>query len=48
MEHPTRSPDLAPFDSHLFGMLKEALRGRRFRFDEGVKNIAHQCLRALP
>jgi histone-lysine N-methyltransferase SETMAR len=28
--HPPYSPDLAPSDYHVFGMLKEALRGRRF------------------
>jgi len=28
MEHPAYSPDLAPSDFHLFGPLKEALRGR--------------------
>jgi hypothetical protein len=30
MEHPAHSPDLVPSDFHLFGPLKEALRGRRF------------------
>jgi len=30
MEHPAYSPDLTPSDFHLFGPLKEALRGRRF------------------
>jgi hypothetical protein len=28
--HPPYSPDLAPSDFHLFGPLKDALRGRRF------------------
>ena len=28
MEHPACSPDLVPSDFHLFGQLKEALRGR--------------------
>jgi histone-lysine N-methyltransferase SETMAR len=48
MEHPAHSPDLAPSDFHLFGPLKEALEGRRFRCDEDVKNAVHQWLRAQP
>jgi hypothetical protein len=48
IEHPAHNPDLAPFDSHLFGLLKEALGGRRFHCDEGIKNVVHQSLRALP
>jgi histone-lysine N-methyltransferase SETMAR len=31
MEHPAHSPDLALTDFHLFGLLKEALGGRRLR-----------------
>ncbi|PNF22656.1 hypothetical protein B7P43_G07101 [Cryptotermes secundus] len=34
LEHPAYSPDLAPSDCHLFGPLKDALRGRRFSTDE--------------
>jgi hypothetical protein len=30
MEHPAHSPDFVPSDFHLFGQLKEVLRGRRF------------------
>jgi len=49
MEHPAYSPDLAPSDFHLFGPLKEALRGRRFsRGDDDVKAAVHQWLRAQP
>jgi histone-lysine N-methyltransferase SETMAR len=48
MEHPAHSPDLAPSDFHLFGLLKEALGGRRFRCDEDVKNVVHQWLCAQP
>jgi histone-lysine N-methyltransferase SETMAR len=46
-EHPGHSPDLAPSDFHLFGQLKEALGGRRFRCDN-MKNSAHQWLCAQP
>jgi hypothetical protein len=48
MEHPAYSPDLAPSDFHLFGPLKEALRGRRFPCDDDVKAAVHQWLRAQP
>jgi histone-lysine N-methyltransferase SETMAR len=37
MAHPPYSPDLAPSDYHLFGPLKEALRGRRFTSDRCVR-----------
>ena len=33
LEHPAYSPDLAPSDYHLFGPLKDVLRGRRFTSD---------------
>jgi hypothetical protein len=48
MEHPAYSPDLAPSDFHLFGPLKEALRGRRFSGDDDVKAAVHQWLCAQP
>jgi hypothetical protein len=48
MEHPAHSPDLAPSDFHLFGLLKEALGGRRFRRDEDRKNVVQQWLRVQP
>jgi histone-lysine N-methyltransferase SETMAR len=46
MEHPAYSPDLAPSDFHLYGPLKQALRGRRFSSDDDVKAAVHQWLRA--
>jgi len=46
MEHPAYSLDLAPSDFHLFGLLKNALRGRRFSCDDNdVKAAVHQWLR---
>jgi hypothetical protein len=45
MEYPAHSPDLVPSDFHLFGLLIEALGGRRFQCDD-VKNAMHQRLRA--
>ena len=47
MEHPAYSPDLAPSDFHLFGLLKEALRGRQFSCDD-VKAAVHQWLCTRP
>jgi hypothetical protein len=48
MEHPAHSPDLVPSDFHLFGLLEEALLGRRFRCDEDVKNAVHRWLCTQP
>jgi len=36
LKHPAYSPDLAPSDYHLYGPLKNALRGRRFSTDKEV------------
>ena len=43
---PQYSPDLAPFDYHLFGPLKEALRSRRFTSDQELKEAVHALLTA--
>ena len=48
LDHPPYSPDLAPSDFHLFGPLKQALRGRRFTSDEAVKEAVHSWLAAQP
>jgi histone-lysine N-methyltransferase SETMAR len=45
MEHPPCSPDLAPSDYHLFGPLKQVLRGRRFTTDQQLKETV-ACLSA--
>ena len=37
--HPPYSPDLSPCDYHLFGPLKQALGGKRFDDDTGVKEF---------
>jgi hypothetical protein len=36
MEHPPCSPHITPSDFHMFGPMKEALRGRRFSSNEKV------------
>jgi len=48
LEHPAYSPNLAPSDYHLFGPLKDALRGCRFTSDKGVKEAVHEWLAAQP
>lgn len=37
LPHPPYSPDLAPSDFHLFGPLKDNLKGQKFDDDEAVK-----------
>jgi histone-lysine N-methyltransferase SETMAR len=46
LEHPAYSPDLAPSDFHLFGPLKNAVRGRRFAADDELKEAVHDWLRS--
>lgn len=48
LEHPAYSPDLAPSDYHLFGPLKNALRGRRFSTEKEVRGAVHKWLRDQP
>jgi [histone H3]-lysine36 N-dimethyltransferase SETMAR len=48
LDHPPYSPDLAPSDYHLFGPLKESLRGRRFTSDDAIKEAVHSWLVAQP
>ena len=48
LKHPPYSPDLAPSDFHLFGLVKAALRGQRFTSDEEVKTVVHSWLAAQP
>ena len=47
LKHPAYSPDLAPSDFHLFGPLKNALRGQ-FAADDEVKEAVHDWLRSQP
>ncbi|KDR17168.1 hypothetical protein L798_08429, partial [Zootermopsis nevadensis] len=46
LPHPPYSPDLAPSDFHLFGPLKDAIRGTRFEDDESVIQAVRTWLRA--
>ena len=45
LEHPAYSPDLARSDYHLFGTLKNVLRGRHFSTDKEVREAVHKWLR---
>ena len=45
LPHPPYSPDLALSDFHLFGPLKDALRGTRFEDDEIVIRAVRTWLR---
>ena len=48
LERPAYSSDLAPSDYHLFGPLKNALRGRQFCTDKEVQEAVHKWLRDQP
>jgi hypothetical protein len=48
LPHPPYSPDLTPSDYHMFGPLKEAMGGKKFRFDEEVHQVVHDWLRTRP
>ena len=45
---PCLQPRPAPSDFHLFGPLKNTLRGRRFAADDEVKEAVHDWLRNQP
>jgi hypothetical protein len=48
LPHPPYSPGLAPSDYHMFGPLKEAMGGKKFRSDEEVHQAVHEWLRIRP
>jgi len=43
-----KGPDLAPSDFHMFGPIKEALRGIRFSSNEEVIGAVQNCLKTQP
>jgi len=45
LPHPPHSTDLAPWDFHLFGPLKDTLRGTRFEDDKSVIRTVRTWLR---
>ncbi|GBN22449.1 Histone-lysine N-methyltransferase SETMAR [Araneus ventricosus] len=48
LEHPPYSPDLSPYDFHIFGPLKRALQGTRFHSDDEVKKAVQNFLKNQP
>ncbi|KAJ4430734.1 hypothetical protein ANN_19325 [Periplaneta americana] len=44
LPHSPYSPDLEPTDYHLFGSLKEQLRGQRYETLEDIRKAVRQCL----
>ena len=46
--NPPYSPDLAPSDYHLFGPLKEGVRGQHFTSDQEVKHAVRNWLKMQP
>ena len=48
LNHPPYSPDLAIADFHLFGPMKQPMRGRVFSSREEVIAASNSSLRALP
>jgi len=46
LPHPSYSPDLAPSDYHLFGFVKDQLRGHHYKEStEAIQKAVRQCLR---
>jgi transposase len=48
LPHPPYSPDLAPFEFHLFSPLKDAVPGKEFEDDEEVISEVKRWLRQRP
>jgi len=48
LKHPPYSPDLAPSDFHLFGPIKDHLRGHKFADNNEVMDAVQSWLKATP
>ncbi|UYV73578.1 hypothetical protein LAZ67_10004141 [Cordylochernes scorpioides] len=48
LEHPAYTPDLAPSDYFLFGLLKKELKGKLFDSDEDVQKVVQDFFHTLP
>ena len=44
LPHPSYSPELAPSNYHLFGFVKDQLRGQRYETTEAIQEAVRQCL----
>ena len=47
LPHPPYSPDLAPSDFHLFGVLKDPLRGRHFGNESELKSAVNEVVKGM-
>ena len=47
LNHPAYSPDIAPFDYHLFSNLKKFLRGKNFSSGDEAVTTVEDCLTDL-
>jgi len=47
LPHPSYSPDLAPSDYHLFGFVKDQLRGQCYETTEAIQKTVRQCLQMV-
>ena len=47
LPHLAYSPDLAPSDFHLFGPLKDSLRGRRFGCESELKSAVNKVVETM-
>ena len=45
LPHAPYSPDLAPSDYHLFGFVKNRMRGQHYETNEAPQTAVRQCLR---
>ena len=48
LPHPPYSPDLAPSDFHLFGKLKESLRGNHYASIDDVRSAVNAWIKQTP
>ena len=48
LKHPPYSPDLEPSDFHLFGPMKEHLRGQKFSDDNEIMLVVQSWLKTTP
>ncbi|KAF7272417.1 hypothetical protein GWI33_014804 [Rhynchophorus ferrugineus] len=48
LKHPPTSPDLSPCEFHVFGPLKQALKGRRFNSDEETEAAVREWFDKRP
>jgi len=46
LPHPPYSPNMASSDYHLFGVVKNQMRGQHYETKEALQTAVRQCLRA--